>query len=240
MKKYALISGASGGIGQAIAKELAAEGWNLYLHYNQGRESIENLIEELSQFPVDLLPIQADLSSAEGAKLLLTNIFSVHAAVFAGGVASYGLFQDTTAEEMDRLWNIHVKTPMLVIQGLLPKLQQQKQSSIVLVSSIWGQMGAACEVAYSTVKGAQLSLVKALSRETARSGLRVNAVAPGAVNTRMISQFNEQELEALEEEIPMGRLAEPREIADTVKFLLSPSSSYITGQVIGVNGGWHT
>ena len=117
---------------------------------------------------------------------------------------------------------------------------KNEQSYVVLVSSIWGQTGASCEVIYSTAKGAQISFVKALSKEVAQSGVRINAVAPGAVNTQMMGIFSEDEKIALEEEIPMGRLAKPSEIAETIQFLLSEKASYITGQVLAVNGGWYT
>ncbi len=161
-------------------------------------------------------------------------------ACFSSGSAPYGLFSDLTEEEMDKMWQLHVKSPMVLIQSLLSRLMQRSSSRIVLISSIWGQTGAACEVLYSTVKGAQIAFVKSLSKEIARSSVRINCVAPGAVKTNMIAPFDNQELEEMELAIPLGYIAEPKDISGTVSFLLSERSSYITGQVLAVNGGWYT
>ncbi|WP_338754100.1 elongation factor P 5-aminopentanone reductase [Bacillus sp. FJAT-52991] len=240
MKRFALVVGASGGIGQEIAKKLALDGWNLYLQYSNGEEKIKVLQKQLEEIGVEGFSVQADLSSAYGVDQLLQQLFSVEAVIFAQGTSQYSLFQDVKEEEMDLLWTLHVKSPMMIIQKLLSKLQKGSAPSIVFISSIWGQTGAACEVAYSTVKGAQIAFVKSLAKELALARIKVNAIAPGAVNTRMMSQFSRQELDEIIEEIPMGRLAEPTEIAAVVSFLCSQASSYITGQVVAVNGGWYT
>ncbi|MBM7650071.1 3-oxoacyl-[acyl-carrier protein] reductase [Bacillus ectoiniformans] len=240
MSKYVLITGASGGIGQETARKFAEKGWNLYLQYYSGEERIQDLKNELEKKGAEVIAIQADLTSFNGPDVLMNSIFSVQAAVFAGGTAHYGLFQDTSAEEMDRLWELHVKGPMRIVQKLIAKFQMEDQAAIVFISSIWGQTGASCEVVYSAVKGAQIALTKALAKELAPSNIRVNAVAPGAVDTPMLSGFSEEELHELAGDIPMGRLAKPEEIANAVSYLCSKDSSYITGQIIGVNGGWHT
>lgn len=242
MKKFALITGASGGIGIAIAKELASCGWNLYLHYNQNKQKIMELIDELNKLyeQIELIPINADLSTDEGPHILVNSIFQLDAIVCSSGVAPYGLFIDLDEKTMDKMLKLHVKSPMVLIQALLPRLLKKSDSKIVLISSIWGQTGAACEVIYSTVKGAQIALVKSLSKELARSGLTVNCIAPGAINTNMLNQFSEDEIMELEAEIPVGRLGKPEEIANTVSFLLSNKATYITGQVLAVNGGWYT
>jgi 3-oxoacyl-[acyl-carrier protein] reductase len=240
MKKYALITGASGGIGSETAHTMAKEGWNLYLHYNHNKVAMERLLAELSIYNLELIPIQADLSTDSGIDKLLNNIFHIDAICYVSGISHYGLFVDTDDQIIEKMWKIHVHAPMVIIKKLLPKLMKNEQSYVVLVSSIWGQTGASCEVIYSTAKGAQISFVKALSKEVAQSGVRINAVAPGAVNTKMMGIFSEDEKIALEEEIPMGRLAKPSEIAETIQFLLSEKASYITGQVLAVNGGWYT
>lgn len=240
MKKYVLITGASGGIGKETAILLAKKGWNLYLHYHQNKKEIEEIITALMPYQTEMIPIQADLSSPQGVEKVLNNIFHIDAICFISGIAHYGLFVDTSETIMNDMWNIHVHAPMLLTRKLLPKLMRNKTSHIIFVSSIWGQTGASCEVVYSTVKGAQISFVKALSKEVARNGVRVNAVAPGAVKTNMLANFSEYELQELETEIPLGRLAEPIEIAGAIAFLLSKEASYITGQVLAVNGGWYT
>ncbi|MGG1630629.1 elongation factor P 5-aminopentanone reductase [Rossellomorea sp. NRS-1567] len=237
--KYALITGASGGIGSSTALSLAEEGWNLYLHYHSNEKAITELLLKIEKFGVEAIPIRANLALPREVGSLVNSIFQLDAIIYSSGNSSWGMFQDQTEEEVDYLINVHVKSPLLLIQKLLPKLIERK-GSIVMVSSIWGQIGAACEVVYSTVKGAQLAFVKSLSKELALSGVRINAIAPGAVDTSMMSSFSEGELEAIREEIPMGRLAQADEIADSIQFLTSAKASYITGQTISINGGWHT
>ncbi|MDP4163222.1 MAG: SDR family oxidoreductase [Bacillota bacterium] len=240
MEKYALITGASGGIGRAVARNLAKEGYFLYLHYHENYESIVQLLEELQEYGGEYMPVKADLSQSVGVEELKRAIFSLDAIIHCSGSSHYGLFTDLAAEELEKLIRLHVTTPMLLTKELLPAMIGKKSGNIVLISSIWGQTGGACEVAYSAAKGAQISFVKALSKEVALNGVRVNAIAPGAVNTPMMKDFNENEIDMLKEEIPMGRLAEPIEIANGVSFLLSNKSSYITGQIIAINGGWYT
>lgn len=240
MGNYALITGASGGIGQAVALKLASLGYNLYLHFNKSEKSIMELIEKIKPFGVEYIPIQADLEESEGYKKICSQIFSLDAIIHCSGNSHYGLLVDLKHEEVESLMRVHVMNPMMITKDLLPKLIKKRSGNIIFISSIWGQTGAACEVAYSTAKGAQISFVKALSKEVALSGVRVNAIAPGAVETAMMGKFSEEDIQLLQYDIPMGRLGVPEEIANGVKFLLSNESSYITGQVLSINGGWYT
>ncbi len=240
MNKYALITGASGGIGQAIALQLAQEGYSLYLHYNENVSSMQELLHALSVYNGEYIPIQADLSTPGGYNKVVENIFTIDAIVHNSGVGHYGLFVDTDPAILEKMTMIHMTSPLLLTKELLPKMIRQQSGSIVFITSIWGQTGAACEVIYSTVKGAQIAFVKSLSKELALNGIRVNGIAPGAVDTTMLSQFSSEELEMVKGEIPMGRLAAPKDIAESVSFLFSDRSSYITGQIVGVNGGWYT
>ncbi|WP_316568548.1 elongation factor P 5-aminopentanone reductase [Neobacillus sp. YIM B06451] len=240
MREFALITGASGGIGQAIAAELAARGYNLYLHYNLNKEAVDRLSAKLSVHGGEYVPVRADFSKQGGYKELLPSLVGVNAIVHCGGTAAYGLFQDMEDEEVASLFNIHVLNPILLTKALIPALLKKKTGGIVFISSIWGQTGAACETVYSAAKGAQISFVKALGKELAPSGIRVNAIAPGAVETAMLSGFAPEEVEALTGDIPMGRLGRPEEIANAVAFLLSGEASYITGHILSVNGGWYT
>lgn len=239
MKKYALITGASGGIGRAVAFELAKDGYSLYLHYHQNIQSIRELLDKLSVYDGEYIPIQADLSKQDGYKKLSENIFSIDAIIHNSGISHYGLFVDTNIEVVENLMAVHVTSPIMLTKELLPKMIRQQSGNILFITSIWGQTGAACEVIYSTVKGAQISLVKSLSKELALNGIRVNGVAPGAVNTSMLANFTDEELDIIKGDIPMGRLAEPKDIAESISFLLSDKAGYITGQILSVNGGWY-
>ncbi|WP_442599567.1 elongation factor P 5-aminopentanone reductase [Neobacillus sp. D3-1R] len=237
---FVLITGASGGIGQAIARQLAEEGYNLYLHYNHNKKGIEELLNSINHFQGEYIPVQGDLSKVSDYERIVNHIFSLDAIVHNGGQSHYGLLTDLDPQTTEELLNVHVSAPLLLTKLLLPKMVQKRHGNIVVISSIWGQIGGSFEVAYSTVKGAQLSFVKALSKEVALNGIRVNAIAPGAVETKMVNHLQSDELESLKEEIPMGRLGRPEEIAKGVSFLLSEQSSYITGQVLSINGGWYT
>jgi 3-oxoacyl-[acyl-carrier protein] reductase len=240
MKKFVLITGASGGIGQAVACLLAEKGYHLYLHYNQNQEKIRDLLNRLKQYGGEYIPIHADLAKPDGYKKIHSEIFALDAIVHCGGMSHYGLLVDLKQEEAEALINVHVLNPLLLTKELLPKLLKKGSGNIIVISSIWGQTGASCEVAYSMVKGAQIAFVKSLNKEVALNGIRVNAIAPGAIETKMLEGFTKDEIDQLAYEIPMGRLGQPEEIAKVVAFLLSDDSSYITGQVLAVNGGWYT
>lgn len=240
MRKYVLITGASGGIGQAVAVKLASIGYNLYLHYNQNADFINRLIDKLNTFNGEYIPIHADLSTSDSYKKIASEIFSLDGIVHCGGNSQYGMFVDLELKEVEDLMRIHVINPIMLTKELLPKMTSKRQGSIIVITSIWGQTGGSCEVAYSAAKGAQISFVKALSKEVALSGIRVNAIAPGAVHTGMMARFTNEETDEISAEIPMGRMGRPEEIADGVSYLLSGESSYITGQVLAINGGWYT
>lgn len=240
IKKYALITGASGGIGQAVALKLATEGYHLYLHYHQNEKAMTVLLERLKHFGGEYIPIRADLSHKDGYRDITRQIFSIDDIIHCSGNSFYGLLVDLKQEEAEALMYVHVTSIMMLSKELLPKLIRKRTGNIVVVTSIWGQTGASCEVAYSAAKGAQISFVKALSKEVALNGVRVNAIAPGVVETPMMNRFSTEELETLNDEIPMGRMGLPDEIANGVSFLLSEQASYVTGHVLSINGGWYT
>ncbi len=240
MKKYALITGASGGIGSAIAKEVASLGYSLYLHYNENEKAVKSLAEELVRKGVESYLVKADLSQRTGAESVVTQLqHPIDTIVHNSGKSVFGLMTDFNQKTVDQMVQLHVTTPYMLTQALLPTMITKKSGNIIVISSIWGITGASCEVLYSMVKGGQLSFVKALAKEVALSGVRVNAVAPGAINTNMLQEFTEEDIQGISGEIPMGRIGEPIEVANTVGFLLSGKASYITGQVLSVNGGWH-
>ena len=240
VQKVALVTGASGGIGQAIAKTLANRGYYLYLHYHQNELRMKELVKECKQIGVDFKVIKADLSVPNGVAVLIKQLErEVDAIVYTSGVSHYGVITETTEQTVEELVQIHLKSPFMLSQSLLPTMISKKNGSIVFISSIWGLTGGSCEVLYSMVKGGQNSFVKALAKEVALSGIRVNAVAPGAINTPMMADFSEEEIRHLRDDIPMGRIGDPNEVAEAVSFLLSSNASYITGQILSVNGGWY-
>lgn len=240
-KSFVLITGASGGIGQSIAKKLAKNGYSLYLHYYTNLEAILDLMKELRELNKngEYIPIQADLRTEEGCQQLTHEIYQIQAIVHNSGIAVNKVLTTMLTEEIHDLISLHLTAPILITRSLLPKLIRQKHGTICFVSSIWGLTGASCETVYSAVKGGQISFAKALSKEVAPSGIRVNCVAPGAIQTDMLNNLNEEDLEIVKNEIPLERLGKPDEVADAVEYLLSDKASYITGQVISVNGGWY-
>ncbi|MDC2864622.1 MULTISPECIES: elongation factor P 5-aminopentanone reductase [unclassified Bacillus (in: firmicutes)] len=236
MKKFALVTGGSGGIGSAIVRRLVKDGYAVYVHYNQGEKRVQQLEQELK----DIIPVQANLSEIDGASQLWSQIqHPIEAIVYAAGQSVFGLTTDVTDEQLNEMVELQVKNVYKLVSFALPSMVRNRSGNIVVISSIWGQIGASCEVLYSMVKGAQNSYVKALAKEVALSGVRVNAIAPGAIETEMLRVFSNEEKQEIAEEIPLGRLGMAEEVANTVAFVVSSQASYITGQIIGVNGGWH-
>lgn len=236
---YALVMGSSGDIGASTARLLAKEGWSLYLHYNKNQKRIASLQSELvDEYPnQDFLPVQFDMES-DKVERLTGQIFGLDAIVFAQGNTYYKLLVDIQEKEIDALWNIHIKMPILILKALQDKLAQTHHGRVVFIGSIYGKVGSAMEVVYSTVKGAMTSFADAYAKEVASLGISVNVVAPGAVNTKMNNEFSPEDLENIKEEIPADRLATPDEIADLVSYFVNVKSNYLTGQTIYFAGGW--
>lgn len=241
MKKFALVCGASGGIGQRVSEKLASDGWSLYLHYFRNRNAVNRLCKQLSDLYNDqeFIPVCADFSAAEGADNLAAQIFSLQAIVFANGHAYYSLLEDSSVSEMEKLWRVHMQNPMKLLGNLSKKLRSNEKSYIIFVGSIWGAVGAAGETVYSAVKGAQHSFVKAYAKEVAFNGVRVNAIAPGIIDTNMNEQLTLQEKNIIAEEIPLQALGQAEDVANMIAFYLSGQADYVTGQIIHVNGGWY-
>lgn len=238
--KYALITGASGGIGSEIALALAKEGFRLYLHYNENEKAINELRLKLLDKTDSITIIKADLSKKSGVKQLADSIATpIDSLILNSGKSYVGLITDMADSEVEEMVQLHITSPFMLTKALLPSMIQRKKGNIVAISSIWGQTGASCEVLYSMVKGGTNTFVKALAKEVAPSGIRVNGVAPGAISTQMLSNLTEEEKGQLCDEIPMGRLGDPKEVAELVVFLSSEKATYINGQIIGINGAWY-
>jgi 3-oxoacyl-[acyl-carrier protein] reductase len=238
MGKNILIIGASGDIGIAIAEQLMMDDYQLILHYHKNKQPINQLKNRLDSELI-LMEIQADLSSEiEVNKFLERMIYPIDAIVFASGTAHYGLFQDLSVDELNNMLALHVTAPLTITKKLLVPMIQKQTGQIIFITSIWGSVGASHEVIYSTVKGAQNSFVKSLAKEVGPSGISVNGVSPGFIDTKMNHHLLEAEKQAVISDIPMNRSGTPNDIAHTVRFLLDEKSSYIQGEIIQVTGGW--
>lgn len=222
---------------QLLQKKLLDTGYQLILHYHSNQAPIKELMQADERNAI-LAAYQADLADeAEVADFIEAVSISVDGIIFAGGHAHYGLFQDMRAEEMDDLLQVHVKSPWLITHHFLPAMIRQRKGNILFVTSIWGDYGASNEVVYSSVKGAQNIFVKALAKEVALSNIRVNAVSPGFIDTKMNHNLSLEEADAFINEIPENRAGRPEEVANVISYLLSEESSYIQGEVIHINGG---
>ena len=239
MEKWALITGASGGIGQAIARTLANEGgYNLYLHFHQNEEGVRQLADSL---PVQSKLIRADLSSIDGFyQLTETLTHSIDVLILNAGLSHVGLITDVSDAEVQKMVQLHITSPFLIAKHMIPSMVRKKYGKIIVISSIWGSVGASCEVLYSMVKGGQNTFVKALAKELAPSGINVNGIAPGTIETNMMAFFSDEDKQAILDEIPMGRFGKPEEIGHAVAFLISEKSSYINGEILNINGAWFT
>lgn len=238
MKKNILIIGASGEIGQAIAGSLALTDHQLLLHYNQGETQIKGLIQDLPEESV-LAVYQSDLNDEASLQSMLHDIvFPIDAVIFVSGISQFGLFQETTTEIMDTMLNIHVKAPWLITRHFLKTMIKKQSGKFIFITSIWGEIGASNEVVYSSVKGAQNSFIKALSKEVGPSGISVNGVSPGYIKTKMNAHLNPDEENEIISDIPLNRAGTAKDVANTVRFLMSDESSYIQGEIIKVTGGW--
>lgn len=238
MGKNVLIIGASGDIGSAIASQLAKDGYQLLLHYHKNQTSLNTLMQEIEVEQI-LQVIQADLSREEGIHRLLESIhFHIDSIIFANGNSKLGLFQDLHETDMQDMMTLHLKAPMMITKKMLPSFIRKRAGKIIFITSIWGEVGASNEVLYSTLKGAQNSFVKSLGKEMADTGITVNAVSPGFIDTKMNTTFTLEEKQEIYSSIPLKRAGLPSEVAATVVHLLKAQTSYLNGQILQVNGGW--
>lgn len=238
MKKTALVTGASGGIGAEIARCLHRDGYQVLLHYNHSEEKICALSAALDNAP----SFKADFEKPEDISRMFSDINErfggVDVLVNNAGLALYGLFTDVAPEDWRRLFTVNVEGTYNCCRHAIPHMVHEKSGRIINTSSIWGICGASCEAAYSSAKAAIIGLTKALAKELGPSGINVNCVAPGVIATEMLSNLSPSDLEALREETPLGRLGTPHDVAELVSFLASDKASFITGQVISPNGGF--
>lgn len=242
MEKVAVVTGASRGIGAAIAKELSVRGYRVAVCYHTGKQQAQELCETLVEQGKTAAPFWLDVRSEDSVKALFTEVREQLGEpallVNNAGIARQKLFTDLTAQDWDDMMASTVRGAFLCTREALPGMIRRKWGRVVNISSMWGQVGASCEVDYSAAKAAVIGMTKALAKEVAPSGITVNAVAPGAVDTDMLACFSKEEKEALAQETPLERLGTPADIAKAVCFLCSEDAAFITGQVLGVNGGF--
>ena len=241
-KKIALVTGASGGIGAACAAELAKKGYTVLLHANRSLEKAEMHAAQLRGQGYDARALRCDLASSTETAAMCKEILSLYhrvdALVLNAGVSYTGLLCDMTDEEWHSVMDVNVSGMFYLCRALTPGMVSRQEGAIVTVSSMWGRVGASCEVAYSASKAAIIGFTRALAKELGPSGVRVNCVAPGVIDTAMMDEHSEETKAILAEETPLGRLGTPKDVAKACAFLLSDDAAFITGQVLGVDGGY--
>lgn len=240
--KSVLITGASRGIGRAIAFTLAKSGAKVFVNFNQSKEMAFDLVERIRKIGGTAFCYKADVREREDVRKMVkaadVNIGRINTVINNAGIADYNLFTEITDEKWNEVLDTHIKGTYNVLKETLPGMLEQKSGCIINISSIWGIHGASMEVAYSTAKGAIIAMTKALAKEMGPSGIRVNAIAPGIIKTDMIANFSDTEIEDMIADIPAGRLGTPEDIAQTAAFLISDEAKYMTGQIITVDGSF--
>lgn len=229
--KSVLITGASRGIGAAAARLFSEKGWRVIINYNKSEAEARSLAAELGAEAV-----HADVSNSDEVNAMATAAGSVDVLVNNAGVCGFHMLDAMSDEDWSRIMNVNLTGVFYCTRAILPQMIRQKRGAIVNVSSMWGICGAACEAAYSASKAGVIGLTKALAKELGPSNIRVNCIAPGAIDTYMNKMLTSEARSALCEETPLGRLGTAEEIAQTIYFL-SDTDSFMTGQIISPNGG---
>ena len=240
-QKTALITGASRGIGAATARRLARAGYAVAVNYCSSEERALALVEELRAEGHTAMAVRADVSDPEQVQAMVDNVLDkfcqLDILVCNAGRSWVGLLGDMTAEEWRELLSVNLDSVFYCCKAVLPHMIHRKKGKIITVSSMWGQVGASCEAAYSASKAGVIGLTKALAKELGPSGIAVNCVAPGVIDTEMNKNLTDEDLDALREETPLERIGKAEDVAESVLFLVSEGADFITGQVLCPNGG---
>ena len=242
MSKTILVTGGSRGIGRATVRLAALRGYRVVFTYRERAEEAAKLTEEIRRAGQDCLSVQTDVSLADDVERLYREAIDafgrVDVIVNNAGISSFSLFTDLSEEEWDHTFAVNTKGAFLVSKAFLPPMIDRKYGRIINVSSMWGISGSSCEVHYSASKAALIGMTKALAKELGPSGITVNCVAPGVIDTDMNAMLDEETRKELAEETPLCRLGTPEEVAQTILFLASDEASFITGQTISTDGGF--
>ena len=238
--KLVLITGGSRGIGAACAEIFSKNGYFVAINYNKSESAALALAQKLDNSQA----FYADVSKENEVKTLFSEVYKAFGKypdvlINNAGVSVSGLFTDSTTEDFDKLFDINVKGAYLCSREVLGSMIPRKSGKIINISSMWGQTGASCEVLYSASKSALIGMTKALAKETGPCGITVNCIAPGVIKTDMLSCYDGTTLKALANDTPLSRLGTPQDIAQAALFLAEDASDFITGQVLGVNGGFY-
>lgn len=238
MHRSAIVTGASRGIGAAIAARLAADGYDLSLCCRSNMEALERMAAELMEsHHVRISCFCGDVADPAFCRQLIAPFDRLDALVNNAGISKTGLMQDMPDDEWHRLMDVNLSSAFYLSKAVIPLMLKEHSGRIINISSVWGRVGASMEVAYSAAKGALDAMTRGLARELAPSGIAVNALACGFIDTDMNSHLSEEEKRELYEQIPAGRPGSPKEAADCVSLLLK-APVYLTGQVISLDGGW--
>ncbi len=241
MEKTALITGGSRGIGRSMVLAFAQKGYNVVFCYEKNENAAAETEKEARDLGAEVYAFRADVSKSEEAEKL----FDFAEEKFAGadilvcnaGIGRQKLFTDITDEDFDRMIGVNLKGVFYCCRKALPYMINKKWGRIINITSMWGETGGSCEVDYSAAKAGVIGLTKALAKEVGPSGITVNAVSPGVIDTDMNAAFTEEDMAALADETPLCRIGRPEEVAAAAVFLAGEEASFITGQVLGVNGG---
>lgn len=241
MQKTALVTGASRGIGKAVALALSERGFAVAVNYRKDRQGAEDTALRIREsggtaelFPCDI----ADSAQVNAMfKAVQNTLGHISVLVNNAGIAQQKLFTDITDEDFHQMLSTNLSGAFYCTRAALPAMISEKYGRIINIASMWGEIGGSCEVHYSAAKAGVIGMTKALAKEVAPSGITVNCVSPGVIGTDMLSGFTEADLEALREETPAGRLGTSADIANAVAFFASENADFITGQILGVNGG---
>ncbi len=233
MSRTALVTGASRGIGAATARRLVRDGWEVILNYNESVEAAMALAKELN-----MRAIRADVRVPAEVEAMFREAGALDLLVCCAGVADFNLLTDVKEEVWRNILATNTDGVYRCCRAAIPAMVHRKSGCILLTSSVWGRYGASCEAAYSASKAAIIGLTKALAKELGPSGIRVNCVAPGPILTDMLTQFDFIDLGKVAEDVPLGRLGRPEDVAELFAFLASEKASFITGQIIGCDGGY--